>query len=177
LNVGFVLSQHIHALKNYNQYIFHDVDMIPLEKEYYTIDGINLDTTAVHLATMVSQFGYKMPYPTYFGGVTYFSKKVFEKVNGFSNQYNGWGCEDDDLYLRVLYNQFDLKHKRYCVFESLDHPHNGSTKETQANEKYLQQVKQNPELTKTEGLNTCQFKLLKLEFDKMYFIHALVDYL
>jgi len=35
------------------------------------------------------------------GGVVAFSKHQFEKVNGFSNQFWGWGGEDDDLALRV----------------------------------------------------------------------------
>jgi len=34
--------------------------------------------------------------------VTGFSKEHYEKINGFSNLYFGWGGEDDDLRARVL---------------------------------------------------------------------------
>jgi predicted glycosyltransferase involved in capsule biosynthesis len=41
-----------------------------------------------------------MPYGYIFGGVEAIWKEHFEKVNGFSNKYWGWGGEDDDLYHR-----------------------------------------------------------------------------
>lgn len=35
-----------------------------------------------------------------FGGAVNVRSEHFQKVNGFSNVYWGWGCEDDDLYIR-----------------------------------------------------------------------------
>ena len=32
----------------------------------------------------------------------------FEQVNGFSNQYWGWGAEDDDMGRRVRANNFSI---------------------------------------------------------------------
>src|SRR3569832_312878 len=43
-----------------------------------------------------------MPYPTYFGGVTSFTKEQYLKCNGASNQFWGWGGEDDDLWYRYV---------------------------------------------------------------------------
>lgn len=43
----------------------------------------------------------RLRYSKYFGGVTALSREQFFKVNGFSNNYWGWGGEDDDLRLRV----------------------------------------------------------------------------
>ena len=40
-------------------------------------------------------------FDTYFGGVTIFPIDAFKKVNGYSNEYWGWGFEDDDLLLRL----------------------------------------------------------------------------
>lgn len=42
----------------------------------------------------------RLRYSGYFGGVTALSREQFFKVNGFSNNYWGWGGEDDDLRLR-----------------------------------------------------------------------------
>jgi len=42
----------------------------------------------------------RLPYEGIFGGVTAFKRQHFEFVNGFSNQFYGWGGEDDDMYNR-----------------------------------------------------------------------------
>lgn len=42
----------------------------------------------------------RLPYNEYFGGVSMFSHDQFLKINGFSNDYWGYGGEDDDSYLR-----------------------------------------------------------------------------
>lgn len=45
-------------------------------------------------------FPFRLPYAGYFGGVSGLSKKQFLKINGFPNEYWGWGGEDDDIYNR-----------------------------------------------------------------------------
>lgn len=45
-------------------------------------------------------FSFRLPYAGYFGGVSGLSKKQFLKINGFPNEYWGWGGEDDDIYNR-----------------------------------------------------------------------------
>jgi hypothetical protein len=52
------------------------------------------------------------------GGLTLYTKEMFERCCGFSNVYVGWGCEDSDFLLRnetVVYEKntiFHLEHRR-----------------------------------------------------------------
>ena len=39
-------------------------------------------------------------YDQLFGGVEMFKTPHFQKINGFSNMFWGWGGEDDNLYYR-----------------------------------------------------------------------------
>jgi predicted glycosyltransferase involved in capsule biosynthesis len=95
-------------------FIFHDVDMRPKDVDYrYSLNPC-------HIATKCSQFNYKMPYPDYFGGVTIFDKEVFYKINGYSNNFWGWGGEDDESLNRVKQNGLVVD-RRECVFECSDH--------------------------------------------------------
>lgn len=43
---------------------------------------------------------FRLPYPQLFGGVTAIKRAHFEKVNGHSNKFFGWGGEDDDMFRR-----------------------------------------------------------------------------
>jgi len=43
---------------------------------------------------------YRLPYQRRFGGATSFRPDVFELVNGYSNEFYGWGGEDDDMLRR-----------------------------------------------------------------------------
>ncbi len=42
----------------------------------------------------------RLAYPAVFGGVTLFTTQQFLASNGFSNEYFGWGGEDDDMLHR-----------------------------------------------------------------------------
>ena len=93
LNVGFDLSRATCATV-----CFHDVDMLPLNR---SCDYSLLPVGMRHLAGAAQQFGYDLPYRNYIGGVLVSTTSAFEEVNGYSNGYWGWGCEDDDLFLRT----------------------------------------------------------------------------
>ena len=48
-------------------------------------------------------FTWRIPYADFFGGISNMPPNIFEQINGFSNQYEDWGLEDDDLYRRYVY--------------------------------------------------------------------------
>ncbi|NBV27834.1 hypothetical protein EBS02_02280 [bacterium] len=108
LNVGFICSTEA------DYFCFHDVDMLPIISDYSPINN------PTHLAAEAEQFDFKLPYNGYFGGVTLFDKNSFQKINGFSNDYWGWGAEDDDILFRCKVMEIKTSRKpgRY---QSLKH--------------------------------------------------------
>ena len=66
--------------------IFHDVDLIPLNGR--NIYGCSIEGPR-HLSANVDQFRYLLPYEDLFGGAIALSRKLFQDVDGFSNQYFG----------------------------------------------------------------------------------------
>ena len=43
---------------------------------------------------------YRLAYPELVGGVLNMRTEHFQRVNGYSNLYWGWGAEDDDMAYR-----------------------------------------------------------------------------
>lgn len=76
-------------------YILHDVDMIAINNPYKVTEN------PVCLVNSASQFGNGRPYERYFGGVTGITRKHLLEVNGFYNDFWGWGAEDDLLLDRI----------------------------------------------------------------------------
>lgn len=112
LNIGFD-----HKRETSDYFCFHDVDMIPIESDYSYPDK------PYHMVTYVSQFG-GIAYPDYYGGVNIFNKEDFIKINGYSNDFWGWGGEDDDFLKRIKEYGYDL-YRRKGTYRSLSHKFNG----------------------------------------------------
>lgn len=75
----------------------HDVDLIPEnDHNLYTCDPCS----PKHVSVAMNKFGYSLPYPQYFGGVSALTPDQYMKINGFPNEYWGWGGEDDDIATR-----------------------------------------------------------------------------
>lgn len=131
LNVGFKLYQDQKAY-----FCFHDVDMLP---ESAACD-YSYPVMPTHLAAYCSQFDYQM-LPSYFGGVLLVNKEDFQRINGCSNQYWGWGGEDDDLRKRFDQTWTIPRRRRmgrYHCIERLacDHPMAHEEAKRQGNPQY-----------------------------------------
>ena len=50
----------------------------------------------------MDRFQYQLFMYEYTGGVTAVTSDQFHSLNGFSNLYLGWGCEDEDFYVRIV---------------------------------------------------------------------------
>ncbi|XP_066588833.1 beta-1,4-N-acetylgalactosaminyltransferase bre-4-like [Prorops nasuta] len=93
-NVGYAEATKIN---DFHCFIFQDIDLIP-----QNLDNIYACTKMPrHMSSSVNTFRYNLPYTGLFGGAIALTRKQFEKVNGFSNVFYGWGGEDDDFYSRL----------------------------------------------------------------------------
>ena len=63
------------------------------------------------MSVAVDKWKYKLPYPDIFGGVVAIPTNIFRQLNGFSNQFWGWGGEDDDMRVRI--RKLKLRVERY----------------------------------------------------------------
>lgn len=78
--------------------ILHDVDLLPLNSG--NIYGCSKKPR--HMSSSVDTFRFNLPYMTLFGGVVAISGEHFKAINGMSNQFIGWGGEDDDFFKCVM---------------------------------------------------------------------------
>ena len=152
LNVGYKESE------DSDYFAFHDVDMLPIDSDYSYID------CPTHLATRAEQFGFRLPYDGYFGGVTLFDKESFIKINGYSNEYWGWGAEDDDVLLRCSIMGVSASRKD-CGYRSLSHDRNIPQDLYDKNLEKFRDLRLSPTKEKIflDGLETLSYEKVKEE--------------
>jgi hypothetical protein len=135
----------------------HDVDIIGENFDY------SYESITTHLSARFRDNNYKEFYERCLGGVVLFPKQDFIKINGFSNEYWGWGAEDDDLRLRcdVMAVKVQRKQGRFYslpheTIEWEDRPQKspGFVENLQRLNKFTQQNhNQQLEILKNDGLN------------------------
>lgn len=149
-NIGFEYTK-----GRYEWYCIHDVDMLPIESDYRKC---HLPT---HLGSNIEQFGYKMPYESFFGGVVLFDPESFQRINGFSNNYWGWGGEDDDMFYRFQKMKVCIL-RRYGRYHSLSHERSIVKAEYEKNVKNLKEYDKCFKYGEfREGLSTLKYTILK----------------
>ncbi|KAM4546377.1 beta-1,4-galactosyltransferase 4 [Fundulus diaphanus] len=166
LNVGY-----LEAIKDFSWecFILHDVDLVPENDRNLYI----CDQQPKHLVVGRNVTGYKLRYKGYFGGVTAMTKGQFLKVNGFSNNYWGWGGEDDDLRVRVELQKMTIVRPpadvaRYTmVFHKRD---SGN----QINKNRMRLLGQTTKMWRSDGLNSCSYKIVSVERLPLY-VNITVD--
>lgn len=145
LNIGYKLAQ-----SECKYFAFHDIDMLPITADY------SEPTEPTHLVCDASQFEGGIPYENYFGGVVLLNANDYEAINGFSNDYWGWGSEDDDLLLRLFAEDIKTIRRNGGVFKSLEHEY---TIVPEASQKNYERLISKPNY-KLDGLTTLEYELL-----------------
>ena len=137
-NIGYTL------LKDSIDYIcFHDVDYCPIAVDYRD-PGEGWVSPVSHGPRKIRDprgFSITVSHNGEFtGGALLFAKSAFERINGFSNDYWGWGFEGTDILRRCRLLTLPFT-RRAGRFDLLPHIHDGyefvegHLKETPAHEK------------------------------------------
>jgi hypothetical protein len=141
-------------------YLFNDVDVWPENSDVIKYN-INTDDIISH------PYGQKHCLGCFF--LT--TKKTFRKINGYSNNYWGWGGEDTDLENRaqcknVEIDRSDFKYRGKLNNGIIDDVSGDSilTKKNTHNQKLKisnsNKYKQNPDSIYLDGLTTCKYKII-----------------
>ncbi|XP_068949269.1 beta-1,4-galactosyltransferase 2-like isoform X2 [Petaurus breviceps papuanus] len=161
LNVGF-----LEALKEdpaYDCFIFSDVDLVPMDDRNLYRCG----EQPRHFAIAMDKFGFRLPYAGYFGGVSGLSKAQFLKINGFPNEYWGWGGEDDDIFNRISLSGMkvsrpDIRIGRYRMIKHDRDKHN------EPNPQRFTKI-QNTKLTmKRDGIGSVHYRVLEVSRQPLF---------
>jgi hypothetical protein len=103
-NIGFKISC---EEDNYDNFIFSDIDTIP---SYDLIPYFLKDLDyPISLAIRGTRYDANVhnTKKLFLGALIGFSKKIFEKINGYPNNIYGWGGEDDALVNRLILNNLN----------------------------------------------------------------------
>ncbi|XP_043915351.1 beta-1,4-galactosyltransferase 3-like [Protopterus annectens] len=142
----------------------HDVDLIP-ENDYnmYVCDPWN----PKHVSVAMNKFGYRLPYAQYFGGVSAVTPEQYMKMNGFPNQYWGWGGEDDDIAARVRIAGMKIVRPSLSVGHYKMIKHKGDTGNEENPHRFNLLVRTR-QMWSQDGMNSVSYTMLSKVVEALY---------
>ncbi|XP_035238743.1 beta-1,4-galactosyltransferase 3-like isoform X1 [Anguilla anguilla] len=142
----------------------HDVDLLP-ENDHNTYTCHAQSPT--HLSVAMDKFRYRLPYPQYFGGVSAVTPDQYLRMNGFPNEYWGWGGEDDDIAARVRLSGMKIVRPSVEVGHYKMIKHHGD-KGNEENPHRFDLLMKTRRSWRTDGLNSLTYTLLSKELEPLY---------
>ncbi|XP_072512542.1 beta-1,4-galactosyltransferase 3 [Salminus brasiliensis] len=142
----------------------HDVDLLP-ENDHNTYTCHPQYPT--HHSVAMDKFRYRLPYPQYFGGVSAVTPDQYLKMNGFPNQYWGWGGEDDDIATRVRLSGMKIVRPPVAIGHYKMIKHKGDQGNEQ-NPRRFDLLKRTRLNWRSDGLNSLTYELLSKELEPLY---------
>ena len=165
-NVGFNIVKDYekkHKGVKFTNFIFTDIDMLPDDEllPYYT-NPINGILSLAIRGTRYEQMDTKTR-KVFLGGVLGFDRESFEQINGYPNNFWGWGGEDDALIYRLAASNVSTVHmpksgkvvdleEKMTVQEKL--------KNTVIDDKKWEKLFIDTTNWRTNGMSTLEYKLL-----------------
>ncbi|XP_063829400.1 beta-1,4-N-acetylgalactosaminyltransferase bre-4-like [Ostrinia nubilalis] len=165
LNVGYLEAKK-HG--NWECMVFHDVDLLP------TTDRIKYScpTWPRHMSAYVIGRPESENYKSHYGGVSVMTPSQFEKVNGYSNRYWGWGGEDTDMFWRIKHSGLALTRYSKSIAKYMALPHKQEPENP--TRKKLLKTAMDEKSYKIDGLSNCHYKIVSKTMYHTY-THILVD--
>jgi hypothetical protein len=150
LNIGY-------DLVDTDYVIYHDVDLIPNQSilPYY----LAFPGSPIHIGKTITKY----QGPLFFGGVLSISKKDYKTINGFPNNFWGWGGEDDAL--RVRLERANIKVLQPTIksgFTELPHVDTRTNPDWKNMEKWEQMIKEGQGTNKS-GLSDLKYEIVGKE--------------
>jgi hypothetical protein len=182
-NAGFDIVtdyERKHKGTKFTNFIFTDIDMLPDDEllPYYVNPISGILSLAIR-GTRYEQMDTKTR-KVFLGGVLGFSRESFEQINGYPNNFWGWGGEDDALIYRLVESNVSTIHmpksgkvidleEKMTVQEKL--------KKTVIDDKKWEKLFIDTAMWRTNGMNTLEYKLLKTTKENAHTTQYKVDLL
>ena len=151
-NVGFALTS------GFDWHCFHDVDLVPIEDSDYSWPV--WPTRVIYLS---SKNDYQQLDGGNLGGVCLFQPQHYRLINGFSNNFWGWGCEDNQLSWRCTAVGLKINRRR-GVFRHLPDERPADMSHYEENPAYLS----DPQEYASDGLSSLEYELLEHDKGEVY---------
>ncbi|XP_049856565.1 beta-1,4-galactosyltransferase 7-like isoform X2 [Schistocerca gregaria] len=137
----------------------HDVDLLPLNPQLsygYPEKG------PFHVAS--PQLHPRYNYSTFAGGILLIKREDFQKVNGMSNKYWGWGLEDDEFYIRLKEAKLQISRPQNVTTgrnSTFRHMHD-SVRRKRDKTRCFNQIQLTEDRDLETGVNTVSYKLAEI---------------
>ena len=180
-NIGFDLSK---KDGDFDNYIFSDIDILPDYDlmEYFFIKMKYPISLAIRGTRYESKKKNNSVEKLFLGGLMGFDSKVFTKINGYPNNFWGWGGEDDSLIIRLLKCGIDRIYypKNGCIIDIEEEKMKriGLTNKLKIVDKEeikYEKLYTDMELWKENGLNNLEYKILERKEIKKNIYQIKVD--
>ena len=120
-NRGALLNAAIATIDNARAIYTHDVDLVPSSDAFYSAYTRELtDDTIAHFAGSWDRYAGEGKSGSYLGGIAGMTLNGWKTVNGYPNDYFGWGGEDDEFLRRVKDSGMNIDHYDKARFEVRD---------------------------------------------------------
>jgi hypothetical protein len=122
-NRGRLLNAGIHYAADFTDYYcLHDVDAVPIVANYAC------PSQPLRLVNeIVGEHGKTHRSDYYFSGAVSIRKDQVQAANGYSNEYWGWGKEDDDFFFRLLLSELLCYYDLQGTYQDLPNPSHQQT--------------------------------------------------